>query len=79
MDRRSFIGNLATFSGSLALACSSLGNRANAFTETGDIASLKAEGFGELFPTATQNTGETFLTLPQGFEYNVIGKVSSAM
>ena len=79
MDRRSFIGNLATFSGSLAIACSSLGRRANAFAQTGDISNLKAEGFGELFPTATKNTGETFLSLPRGFEYNVIGKVRSTM
>ncbi|MEO5860535.1 MAG: alkaline phosphatase PhoX [Pyrinomonadaceae bacterium] len=79
MDRRSFIGNLATFSGSLAIACSSLGNRASVFGATGDISSLKAEGFGELMPTPTKNTGEIFLALPKGFEYNVLGKVRSAM
>ncbi len=79
MDRRSFIGNLATFSGSLAIACSSLGNRASAFSSTGDLSLLKAEGFGELIPTSTKNTGETFLALPKGFEYNVIGKVKATM
>jgi len=79
MDRRSFIGNLATFSGSLALACGSLGNRATAVTQAGDISALRAEGFGELIPMATKNTGETFLSLPRGFEYNVIGKVKAPM
>ncbi|HEX6279508.1 MAG TPA: alkaline phosphatase PhoX, partial [Pyrinomonadaceae bacterium] len=79
MDRRSFIANLATFSGSLAVACSSLGSRADAFRSTGDISALKAEGFGELVPTATKNTGETFLALPRGFEYNVIGLRGSTM
>lgn len=79
MDRRSFIGNLATFSGSLAIACSSLGRRADAAIRSGDLSGLKAEGFGDLFPTATKNTGETFLALPKGFEYNVMSKWKSTM
>ena len=74
MDRRSFISNLSLASGGLAVACSSMGERANAFRNSGNISLLKAEGFGELFPTATKNTGEVFLSLPKGFEYNVIGK-----
>ena len=79
MDRRSFIGNLATFSGSLAIACSSLSKRADVAAQTGDLTKLKAEGFGELVPTATKNTGETFLSLPKGFEYNVIGVRGKSM
>ncbi len=79
MDRRSFIGNLATFSGSLAIACSSLDRRSQAFAETGDLSQFKAVGFGELFPAAAKNTGETYISLPKGFEYNVIGKVRTTM
>jgi uncharacterized protein len=79
MDRRGFISNLATFSGSLAVACTSLGRRSRAFAETGDLAQFRSPGYGELFPTATKNTGETFLALPKGFEYNVISKVKSKM
>ncbi len=67
------------FSGGLAIACSGLARRAQAFTSSGEIASLRSPGFGELVPTATRNTGETFLALPRGFEYNVIGKAGGQM
>lgn len=79
MDRRSFISRLAVSSGSLALACSSLSKRAEVFAEKGNLQELRAPGYGELFPTATKNTGETFLSLPAGFEYNVIGKIGTPM
>src|SRR5687767_15060480 len=74
MDRRSFISNLSLATGGIALACGSLGQRAAAFAERGNFTALRTEGFGDLIPTATKNTGETFLALPKGFEYNVIGK-----
>lgn len=79
MDRRSFIGNFATFSGSLAFACAGLGRRAEVFAQTGDLTKLRAEGFGELVPTAAKNTGEIYVSLPKGFEYNVIGKAGGTM
>ena len=79
MDRRSFLKNLGYTSGSLAIACTSLGRRAEALASAGDFSELKAPGYGELVPTATKNTGETFLALPEGFEYNVFGKVKSVM
>lgn len=79
MDRRSFIANLGVFSGSLAVACSSLGRRSEILGQTGDISKYRAVGYGDLFPTAAKNTGETYLSLPKGFEYNVIGKVGGAM
>lgn len=79
MDRRSFLTDLATFSGSLAVACTSLSRRVEAFSFLGDLSRLKAEGFGELLPTPAKNTGETFLALPRGFEYNVIGRAKSTM
>jgi len=74
MDRRSFISVLGTSSVGLALASSSLSHRAEAFATMGDMSSLRSPGYGELIPTASKNTGETLLTLPRGFEYNVIGK-----
>lgn len=79
MDRRSFISNLGIFSGSSALACTSLGRRAEIFANTGNLAGIRAAGYGELIPMAAKNTGETFLALPRGFEYNVIGKRGDAM
>ena len=79
MDRRSFISNLALSSSGLALACGGLGRRAEVLAGTGDTSSLRASGYGELFPTAAKNTGETLLALPRGFEYNVLGKQGSKM
>ena len=79
MDRRNFLYQLGLTSGGLAIACASLTRRAEAFSTSGNLANLKAVGYGELVPTAAKNTGETFLALPKGFEYNVFGKVKSTM
>ena len=79
MDRRTFLRDLAYFSGGLALACSSLGNRAMALSDSANLNAHRAIGFGDIFPTATKNTGETFLSLPKGFEYNVFGRVKGMM
>ncbi len=79
MDRRSFISNLTMAYGGIALACTSFGRRAEVFANTGELSGFRAAGYGELFPTAAKNTGETFLALPKGFEYNVIGKKGDAM
>ena len=79
MDRRSFLRDLAYFSGGLALACSSLGNRAVALADTSNVNAHRAYGFGDLIPTAAKNTGETFISLPKGFDYNVIGRVKGMM
>ncbi len=35
--------------------------------------------YGALVPTASANTGEIFLALPRGFQYNVFGKANSPM
>jgi uncharacterized protein len=41
---------------------------------------LSAPGaYGSLAPTASANTSETFLALPQGFQYNVFGKTNTPM
>ncbi len=79
LDRRSFLRDLAYFSGGLALACSSLGNRALALADDPRPNAFRAVGFGELLPTAAKNTGETLVSLPKGFEYNVIGRVNGIM
>jgi secreted PhoX family phosphatase len=79
MDRRSFISRLAVTSSSLALACGSLGRRAETLAAAGDVSQLRAYGFGELVPTAARNTGDVFLALPRGFEYNIFGKQGTPM
>jgi len=79
MNRRSFLTNLGLASSGTFLAFSGLAKRADTLINTGDVSHLKAAGFGELIPTATKNTGETFLALPKGFEYNVFGKAGAKM
>jgi uncharacterized protein len=79
MDRRSFISNLGISSAGIALASWSLGRRAEAFSFADNFEALRSPGFGELIPTASKNTGETFLALPKGFEYNIIGKKGVTM
>lgn len=79
MDRRSFISRLTITSSGLALACAGLGRRVEALTAADNLLDLRSAGYGELFPTAAKNTGETFLALPKGFEYTVIGKAGGAM
>jgi secreted PhoX family phosphatase len=79
MDRRSFISKIAYASGGLAIACGSLGRRSQVLAQTGDVAAMRAAGYGVLLPTPAKNTGEVFLELPQGFEYNIIGQVKGTM
>ncbi len=79
MDRRSFISKFGVSSGVLALACSGLGRRSETFAATGDLGKLRSTGYGELLPTASKNTRETFLALPRGFEYNIIGRADTPL
>ncbi|MDQ3321847.1 MAG: PhoX family protein [Acidobacteriota bacterium] len=79
MNRRSFLTNLGLASSGTFLAFGGLAKRAEALTDAGNPSHLKAAGFGELVPTATKNTGETFLALPKGFEYNVFGEAGARM
>ncbi|HEX8249508.1 MAG TPA: alkaline phosphatase PhoX [Pyrinomonadaceae bacterium] len=77
MNRRNFLRQVSA-AGS-ALAFGGFTRRAEALIETKNFSFLRAAGFGELVPTAAKNTGETFLALPRGFEYNIIGKTGSLM
>lgn len=72
MNRRNFLLTAAAATSGLMFA--GFARRADIFAETGDLAKIKAFGYGELFPIAAKNTGETILALPKGFEYTVIGK-----
>jgi secreted PhoX family phosphatase len=79
MNRRSFLSSAAFAGSGLALSFSGLAKRAEVFSNTGNLSNLKAFGFGEVVSAAAKNTGETFLALPKGFEYNVFGKVGGTM
>ncbi len=78
MKRRSFIKNIWLFSGGLAFAGFSLNNRAE-LSSPSLLSRYRAYGYGDLFPTPSKNTGEMFISLPKGFEYNVIGKRGAEM
>ena len=62
-----------------ALALSGFSKRAEILAGTNNFSNLRAFGFGELAPSVAKNANETYLSLPKGFEYNVIGKVGSTM
>src|SRR5688572_13483411 len=79
MNRRSFLINLTYASGGAALAFSGLGRRTELLAKTNNFSELRAPGFGSLAPAAAKNTGETYLALPQGFQYNIVGKVGAKM
>jgi uncharacterized protein len=79
MDRRNFLQRLGIASGGLIVACTGLSKRSEILAQTGNFSNLRAAGYGELFPSAAKNTGETYLALPKGFEYNIIGQVGSQM
>ncbi|MGH9943993.1 MAG: alkaline phosphatase PhoX [Pyrinomonadaceae bacterium] len=42
-------------------------------------ARARGGGYGPLRPLKSRNTGETFLALPEGYEYNVIGRAGARM
>ena len=73
MQRRQFLRH--TTAAGMALAFGSFTRLA----ETAATQALKAIGYGELFPVAARNTGETVLALPKGFSYNVLGRTGDRM
>ena len=79
INRREFLFQMGVATTGVALGFSGFQRRAQAVTTLGTLAAMRSYGFGELIPTATQNTGETFLALPKGFKYKVFGNVDSMM
>jgi secreted PhoX family phosphatase len=79
MNRRNFLFNATMASGGAALAFGGFARRAEALREAKNLAPFRAAGYGELSPMATQNTGETYLALPKGFQYKVFGKAGDVM
>jgi uncharacterized protein len=78
MNRRNFLLSAAVAStGGLMFA--GFARRAELFDGRVNLSNLKAAGYGELFPVAAKNTGETLLALPKGFEYTVVGKKGGAL
>lgn len=78
MNRRNFL--YQTFlAGSTALMLGGFRQRALAYETASNSRELKAFGYGNLAPKAAANTGEKVLALPDGFEYNIIGKVGASL
>jgi uncharacterized protein len=79
MERRTFLINTALAGGGLALSLGGFLRRAEAMARANNLEAFRAAGYGELLPVAAQNTDETYLALPKGFEYKVLGKVGTVM
>ncbi len=79
MDRRAFLRDLTVFSGGLALASTAFSRWLAAAEKCGDLSPLRVGGYGSLSPVASNNTGEVFLSLPEGFQYNVLGRAKDIM
>ncbi|HVG39783.1 MAG TPA: alkaline phosphatase PhoX, partial [Pyrinomonadaceae bacterium] len=77
-NRRTFLRHSA-LAGGFALAVEGMLTRADLFTTGGSRALAAGPGYGPLLPTATLNTGELLLALPEGFQYTVIGRSGVAM
>lgn len=71
-----------TFLGYTPFAVSAAMQTFAALDPRASLASLLAPangGYGPLQPKAARNTAETLLALPEGFEYNVLGKAGAKM
>lgn len=79
MKRRNFLFNAALAGGGAALTLGGFLRRAEAFAAASNREAFRAAGYGELLPVPTLNTGETYLALPKGFQYKVLGKVGAVM
>lgn len=73
--RRKFLQNSLTASGFLLYQALS----PSPMAQTNGKAASPTVGYGPLSPTASTNTGEILLSLPQGFHYNVFGKTGTPM
>jgi secreted PhoX family phosphatase len=79
INRRKFLSKTAQTAG-VAFAMQSFVAR-GALADSGNGSrGKKSDGdYGDLVPTATENTGETLLALPQGFRYTVFGRTGTIM
>jgi secreted PhoX family phosphatase len=76
LNRRAFLG-VTPFAVGAALQTFAVFNTSRGSGRL--TASLGAGGYGGLRAAKARNTGEEMLTLPEGFEYNVIGKTGTKM
>ena len=77
VDRRTFLRNGAAAGG--ALVMQGFAARHALLGGGARQAATDGAGYGPLRPVKARNTGETFLALPEGFEYNVLGRTGAKM
>lgn len=81
LERRHFLTRAGSVFAGIALQ--RMITRSDLLASTSDYAALMAHkgqgGYGDLQPIAANNTGETLLSLPKGFQYNVFGKTGVKM
>lgn len=79
INRRKFLSRTVQTTG-VALAMQSFVARGALAASDAGRRGKKCEGdYGELVPTASENTGETLLALPAGFKYTVFGRTGTIM
>jgi len=79
LNRRAFLG-FTPFAVGAALRTFAAINKSRGPGRPGRlIASPDSVGYGGLRATKSRNTGEEILTLPEGFQYNVIGRTGVKM
>jgi hypothetical protein len=79
LNRRSFLRRAAVVGGAVVGLHELAAKTAAAAPQYGPLAKPKSIGYGELVPTASENTGEVLLELPPEFKYTVFGKTGSIM
>ncbi|HEY0603548.1 MAG TPA: alkaline phosphatase PhoX [Herpetosiphonaceae bacterium] len=80
IDRRTFLRGSAAVGGMIFGLEGLIARGASAAPHHGvGVAAKGSGGYGPLFPTATNNTGELLLALPEGFQYNLISRENAPM
>lgn len=80
IDRRAFLRGTAAVGGAMFGLEGLIARGVSAAPRHGvGFAAKGSGGYGPLYPTATNNTGETLLALPEGFQYNLVSRVGTPM
>lgn len=81
LERRTFLQRSVMAGGALALQGLTARLSLSLLSDGAALNNRVGEegGYGTLRPIKARNTGETYLALPEGFEYNVIGRAGAKM
>jgi hypothetical protein len=80
INRRKFLSRTVQTTGVAFAMQSFVARGALAASGDGRRRGRRCDGdYGDIQPTASENTGETILALPEGFKYNVFGKTGAMM